>query len=417
MKVFASALILFLIQSLVAAQDNLPILKSNSNVLTIKVNDEVKSSTWRLNGRLNPDTYTTDVEKGKTVRVTFVSDIDSIEFNVVQGKNFDFFVEHKGKNYFTRIVGTPPAAVFDKKYRKKRKGKVFVEIPEVYELVNIGLALLDGNRYTRKNTEYHKLVLKHFDQYRDHPFVRTLDKDLKNDRSRYYTLKTNSYSFVYDKRGKIVQSKIYDRITSHADNSIRPYLKLMQSFSDETDFRKFYKKHKKLYRDQVRFFHKHLNVKDMLEWLGEQFPEANTYDTYKIIFSPLVGGNQSVVWFESNGFKELQPHVEYPYKNLKGASPETNIFYKGTILFTELNHGFLNPTTAKYRKEVAKAISNRYFWVAREKGPRYYSGAHNLFDEYMNWVLVNLRAIDNISDRAEQEKIINYVDRITSVLL
>ena len=88
------------------------------------------------------------------------------------------------------------------------------------------------------------------------------------------------------------------------------------------------------------------------------------------------------------------------------------IFYKGTILFTELNHGFLNPTTSKYGKEVAKAVSNRYFWLAREKGPRYYSGSANLFDEYLNWVLVNLRATDIIADRVEQEKIIGYVDRI-----
>ena len=61
----------------------------------------------------------------------------------------------------------------------------------------------------------------------------------------------------------------------------------------------------------------------LLGWVPN-FPNANKYDTYKIIFSPLVGGNQSVVWLESNGFKELQPHVEYPYRNLKGALPETN---------------------------------------------------------------------------------------------
>ena len=174
-----SAIVLLLSLSFVSAQDSLPILKSNSKVLTVKVNNQVKSSTWSLNARLNPDTYSTVVQKGKTVRVVFESDIDSIGFNVVQGKQYDFYVEHKGKKYYTRIAGTPPAAVFDKEYRKKRKGKVFVEIPEVYELVNIGLSLLEGNRYTRKNTEYHKLVIKHFDKYRGHEFVRALDRELK----------------------------------------------------------------------------------------------------------------------------------------------------------------------------------------------------------------------------------------------
>ena len=411
MKIAGSGIILFFSLFFAHAQDNLPVLKSNNNVLKVKVNGEIKINRWLLNASLNPDTYKIVVERGKTTRVTFVSDINAISFNVVLGQNYDFFVEYKSKKYYTRIVGVPPAAVFNSEYQRKRKGKVSVEIPEVYELVVIGFALLDGYRFTREDTKYYGTVRKYFDKYKNHAFVKQLDVELKNDRSRYFSLKNNAYSFKFSKNGKIVQSRIYDRIRGFSENSIRPYVKLIQSFSDETNFREFYANHKSLYEDQIQFFHKSLNIKNMLRWLGIQFPDVRAYDTYKIIFPPLVGGNQNVVWLESNGFRELQPHVEYPYRNLKGVSFETNIFFKGTILFTELNHGFLNPTSFKYAKEVARATSNRNLWVAKEKGPRYYRG-NSLFNEYINWVLLNLRTIDIISDRQEQEKLINYVDRI-----
>jgi hypothetical protein len=50
----------------------------------------------------------------------------------------------------------------------------------------------------------------------------------------------------------------------------------------------------------------------MLIWLRREFPDVRAYDTFNIVFSPLVGSNQSVTWFESNGFRELQPHVNFP---------------------------------------------------------------------------------------------------------
>ena len=78
-------------------------------------------------------------------------------------------------------------------------------------------------------------------------------------------------------------------------------------------------------------------------WLDRNFPTSNDYSTYNIIFSPLVAYNQSSNWFESNGFKELQPHVNFPYpqdiKSLR-LSPQAEIVYRGNIVFTEINHAF-----------------------------------------------------------------------------
>ena len=155
----------------------------------------------------------------------------------------------------------------------------------------------------------------------------------------------------------------------------------------------------------------------MIRWLDKNFPTSNDYDTYKVIFSPLVAYSQSSNWFESNGFKELQPHVNFPYqqdfeqfvKNNK-LSKQTEIVYRGDIVFTEINHGYINPEADKYAERIAKATSNRDLWVDKKMGPNYYNG-NNLFNEYMNWGLVNLRYVDYVPAN-EQDKLFTSVEQM-----
>lgn len=403
------------------AQEKLPVLKSNQPVLSINDGGNLRKNSWTLNPSLKPDIYQARLINGKPHKVTFISDIDSISFTVEVGKKYDFIVEYKGKKHYQQIIGKNfvPSAVFNAKYRQTHKGKTFVEIPEVYELVNIAFVILpsqlEKNTLSANHTDYYKSVRKHFEKHSNHPFILALDKELKENRFQYTFLKMNAYTFEFNDKDKIIPSKIYDRaVTNILDNQLRPYADLMQSFSDQTNFRKFYRKHQKFYQGQIKFFRKNLDTDEMVRWLSKNLPNSSNYDTYKIIFSPLVRGNQSVVWFESNGFKELQPHVEFPYskyRKLEGVSDKANELFRGNIVFTEINHGFLNPLTAKYSNKISKATSNRYFWVAKEKGPRYYRG-NNLFDEYMNWVLVNLRYVDYVSDRKEQEKLIKNIEKM-----
>ena len=130
-------------------------------------------------------------------------------------------------------------------------------------------------------------------------------------------------------------------------------------------------------------------------------------------FSPLVSYNQSSTWFRSNGFRELQPHVNFPYQqdvNRTGSiSRRAEPIYRGNIVFTELNHGYINPEGTKYAQQIAAAISNRDKWVNKDKGEGYYRG--NLaFNEYMNWGLVSLRIMDYVP-ADEQEQLIARVER------
>ncbi len=399
------ALIIFVFAAS-AQEENLPVIKSNADVVSIQDGANLKKNGWRLAPEAKPDVYKAELVGGKPHKVTFITDVDSISFEVEEGKKYDFIIKKGDALCYTQIIGTRfvPAAVFDDKYRAARKGKTFIEIPEVYELVNIAIAMtptgIADKNLVYQNSDYYKTVRAWFDKYQNHALLAALDKELKN--QQYFNLKMNAYAFEFDKKGRIVQSPVFDRTGWGNENTLRPFIEQLQAFADASDFRKFFRENKKTYDEQIAFYRDTADTAEMKRWLDKNFPASNDYDTYNIIFSPLVAYNQSTNWFESNDFKELQPHVNFPYpqdfarSGIGGKiSEKSQIVFRGNIVFTEINHGYINPEADKYAERIAKAISNRDFWVDKKMGPGYYGGSA-AFNEYMNWALVNLRIVDYV---------------------
>lgn len=144
------------------AQDKLPVIKSNISTITIKDSKQLKKDYWTLSPDLKPDVYEADLIDGKPHKVTFITDVDSISFTVEEGKKYDFIIRRGEDLCHTQIVGRRfvPAARFDKKYRDARRGKTSVEIPEVYELVNVAIAMtptgLGDRNLVYQDSEYYK---------------------------------------------------------------------------------------------------------------------------------------------------------------------------------------------------------------------------------------------------------------------
>jgi len=315
-----------------------------------------------------------------------------------------------------------PAAVFDAAYRAAHNGKTFVEVPEVYELVNVAIALTPSGINTPflvyQKSPYYADVRAWFDKFRNHPLISALNAAIAQNTRAYFTLKMNGYAFEFDQRGRIVQSSVYDRtgFRGETTNVLRPYLADLQSFATTSRFREFYKAHASTYAAQIHFYRDEANVAEMTRWLDRNFPRSNDYNTYKIVFSPLVYANQSTTWFESNGFKELQPHVNYPYvEDLARWFPQplsaaAATIYRGDIVFTEINHGYINPEAERYRDRILNATYRRDAWVDKVKPSSYYPGT-GTFNEYMNWALVSLRIAD-YAPPAEQDRMITKVEEM-----
>ncbi|HEY0112506.1 MAG TPA: DUF4932 domain-containing protein [Allosphingosinicella sp.] len=393
-------------------------LIAESNVVDIRDGEQLSKGNWSLNASLNPDIYTAQLKKGERREVCFLSGGSSLCRTVGIGDVHDFIVSYRGVDYATRIVGkyVPPMAVFDSAYQQANRGRFRIAIPEAYELVNIAIALTPTARQdpymAAKHVPYYQEVLEHFAPVMEHPLVLAFDKELRSG-AGYATLKMNGNAFEFDARGKVVRSKVYDRtaFSGNPENVLLPYLSLMQDFSDKSGFRAFYASHRSLYQSQIDYFRNQINTTQMLTWLRAQFPEVKPYDTTSVIFSPLVYANQSVTWIESNGFRELQPHINFPYpaETDKAWSDEAVALRRGYLIFTELNHGFINPTADKYASRIADAATRGDLWAMKGKASEGYGNSYALFTEMMNWALVSLYLNDH-APAGERDRLIEALN-------
>ena len=201
----------------VVDEDSLKVIKSTVSSVTIIEGDERSRTTWNLAPELKPDVYNAGLVNGKPQKVTFLSDVDSISILVEKGKSYEFIIDWNGKPCYQKVVGHlfVPAAVFDEEYIEEHKGKMRVQVPEVYELVNVAMAITSFGRahknYIYHNSVYYQDVQDWFLDYREHPFVRKLDSILSNNAGYYASLKMNGYSFVYNEDGTIERSRVFDR--------------------------------------------------------------------------------------------------------------------------------------------------------------------------------------------------------------
>lgn len=99
-KIFAILIALVIAAN---AQDNLPIIKSNSNQVSIQDGGVLKENSWNLAPEAKPDVYETAVKKGKTKKVIFITDSDKISFDVEAGKTYDFIIQKGDVKCYTQI--------------------------------------------------------------------------------------------------------------------------------------------------------------------------------------------------------------------------------------------------------------------------------------------------------------------------
>ena len=104
--------------SLLSAQDDLPILHTDSAILDIRVGEEIYfQGGWYLNPEANPDIFHVGSKWYYTQKmVSFVSNRDSISFSIEPGESVDFLILLDQKTSFpTRIIGRPNPRLWEKR--------------------------------------------------------------------------------------------------------------------------------------------------------------------------------------------------------------------------------------------------------------------------------------------------------------
>lgn len=396
-----------------------PTFKSDSETVAIYNNGQLVVEKWQLSKDHSPDIFFASLDGEEKKKVTFKSRQGEYQVEIADGEVKDFDIYFKGDYYWQRVIGEEvrPKATFSLSYQKEKQGKIEVSVPKAYELINIAIAISDFGQtrdgIIQKDTPYYQEVLNWFYRYRNHPFIKEVDTLCRADIWMYFNLKKSGNS-VYFYGQDLKRSEVFGSTSFLSNNILAPYLSLMEDFAHKSKFHIFYQEHLPYYQELENFYENEIELSAMMSWLHKNYPQSKPYNYTHVIFSPLVGANQSLVSFEANGFSELQPHVNFTHAHLfdefnDTMTPEEIAFYRGAIIFTEINHGFIGQLANKYRETILAATSEQRKWASPQM-LKLYGGGTALFDEYINWALVPLYAYDQLGD-AGARKILRLVNK------
>lgn len=74
------------------AQKALPILKASSQAVSMRIGNDFYPGRWGVDATVKPDIYEAWVPSGKTLRVAFVSEKDSLVRTLRGGEIIDFII-------------------------------------------------------------------------------------------------------------------------------------------------------------------------------------------------------------------------------------------------------------------------------------------------------------------------------------
>ncbi|MEP6711505.1 MAG: hypothetical protein ABJA37_03765 [Ferruginibacter sp.] len=290
---------------------------------------------------------------------------------------------------------------FDKEFIEKNEGQISFAIPEVYELANIIWTLSpSGQKATdlNKEGEYYKKILAYFKPFQNHPVFKSLSFPDSIYGNKYYDFRENSFAFNFKNPKedsslcKLLFNGPYYYVYGNelADSSLFGKLKpLVEDFAIKSKFRKFYKANFEFYKKEIQRQAELMPIKKMWDWLEIEFPKIK-YNSYKIIFSPLIRGSHSTQNYSSDiaypkYFREAVMFVCGPerYDANKELTEKQKEGLLTGIVFTEIDHNYVNPTTAKYSKQIDSIFSNRKIWAQQGNGSDFYTRPISVFNEYM----------------------------------
>lgn len=303
------------------------------------------------------------------------------------------------------------------------KNTARVEVPEVYELMHIALAVseLAGSKedtqFIRKDTSYYQEVIAHFDSYSKHPFIVELEHSLRKARAKedivpFAILRYQALTYGLNEGGELVPNQTYvlpwlvaqfAELVPIIPFNLNKHTMLMSDFSKTTNFKQFYRDHQPYYDSLISLSYDLCDYRRMWNWLEAQFP--NKYESYRIVYSPLTGGFHSTMNLQSEDgdIKQTLMFVSAPIlsANVEAISVAEQA-NKCRIVFTEIDHNYVNPLTSTYIAKLRDAMPDYRRWNTGKQG---YASEYETFNEYITWGVFSLYALDTFP-KSELESIL-----------
>lgn len=262
-----------------------------------------------------------------------------------------------------------------------------VRLSETYELANIILALTDYGKTdpweVSKGSAYYREVRTYFDAYSNHPLLQQVNYS-RQQWENYLSFRTDAYAFSFDSTQHLVRCVAFT--TNQGFNPFEENLKLIEDFVRTTGFRTFYQQHLPYYQELATAYLRSQHYPEMMHFLQTEFGNQSAHPSYAIVVSPLVGRmncHRTVAGIGTD-FSTL-PGFLLAGQSVQSATP--NEIASGThMLFTELDHAFVNPVSERYR-----SLIHAHFPVKRwDSGSGYEVDSLASFNEYMTWAVYDL---------------------------
>lgn len=274
--------------------------------------------------------------------------------------------------------------------RQNNGPDVVIEIPEMFELANVAIAIseegLKHPNRVHKGGPYYERVLKCFLPFKDHPLIR--EPDLH--RNYTYFFRDNSVCYLFN-GDTIVHGGAYPPMRT--PDLFGKHRAQAEDFASVSGFRKFYRENLSYYREQIQRYQQKVPLCRMGTWLEERSPIRN--HRYRIVFSPLLGSSHETCGFETNGVRETFMFVCGPGERGEDDDAIGDALLAKSV-FTEIDHNYVNPITARFAQRVKEAFADLGKW-SDSKNADSYPNPEFVFNEYMTWAVFLLYAQDTYS--------------------
>jgi hypothetical protein len=287
---------------------------------------------------------------------------------------------------------------------------VVYELPKTYELMHIAMALTDTSIVTKSgynlyheiidtSSVYFKEVMQHFGAFKTHPLVSALNESFKKSAGNYTNNLFKAYNTSFE-NGNIKNTKKMPWIYSVVYKQLGVSKKHVNDFAKISAFEAFYEKHRNYYQQMLTTVKNTADVNNQQVWLEQNFPTK--YKQYHIVVSPLMYGTHFMLKFKYKGDRQSLMYVSEPKTDTTFTATINTARYIGTVM-TEIDHGYVNPVSDKYKKDLKKLMGdeNRSRWTGGSFSNSYKNG-YKVFNEYMTHAVYLLYTMGKLSASEQQ---------------
>lgn len=260
---------------------------------------------------------------------------------------------------------------------------ISVEYPEVYELANIALALTEYGMtdkwQVRKDIEYYDEMRSYFGDYMEHPLLDSINFS-REKWQEYLSYRTDSYAFELDENYRLTRKNDFQ---SFEINTFDRFKKLTENFARKSKFKNFFHQNKNRYDQIVQNYQKEYLLDEMRGFLSDEFGDFFSDKKYSIVISPFVYAQNlhrdiDSTWTADFPSVAKQVIEGIDFENEKDKSTEIH------TLFTEMDHGYVNPTSDKHD------VSSSFDEDIWDDESGYSNSGNAVFNEYMTWAVFDI---------------------------